>query len=74
MNKSILVVEPNTLLLKKLREILSRGGFDVITVTNIEMAVNICNKINIEYILAKPELLSINNISHKEEKDVNKNN
>ncbi|MEJ5352428.1 MAG: hypothetical protein WHS65_12640 [Melioribacteraceae bacterium] len=74
MNKSILVVEPNTLLLKKLREVLSREGFDVITVTNIEMAVNICNKIKIEYILAKPEVLSINNISYKEEKDVNKNN
>lgn len=76
MNKSVLVIESNTLLLKKLREILSKEGFEVITVTNFELAVYLCNKINFEYILAKPELLGIinNKLQIKEGKDVDKSN
>ena len=55
MSEHILIIESNTNKLRKLREILSREGFDIMTVTNRESAVSICKKIKIEYVIANPE-------------------
>lgn len=69
MDKRILVVESNTLLLKKLRELLSREGYDVITVNNKESALNICEKVKIDYILASTEIFEIYTLINKEKKN-----
>lgn len=61
MDELILIIESNTQTLKKLREILSREGFNIMTVTNKESALNICNKIKIDYILANPKELDLSN-------------
>lgn len=59
MNDHILIIESNTTKLRKLREILSKEGFNIITVTDKESALNICNKIQIEYVIANPNDLGL---------------
>ncbi|MCX7797709.1 MAG: hypothetical protein N2249_03700 [Melioribacter sp.] len=71
--KSVLVVESNTMQLRKLRELLSREGYDVITVNNIESAMIICDKVKVDYILASTEILQIKSkIENKGGNDVKK--
>lgn len=68
MNDHILIVESNTTKLRKLREILSKEGFNIMTVTDRESALNICGKINIEYVLANPAdigLIEVETINNK---------
>lgn len=38
--------------LRKLRELLSKEGFSIMTVTDRNTAYNICSKLKIDYILA----------------------
>jgi PleD family two-component response regulator len=59
MNDHILIIESNTTKLRKLREILSKEGFNIITVTEKESALNICSKIQIEYVIANPNDLGL---------------
>ncbi len=59
MDTHILIIDNNTYSLKKLREILSREGFNIMTVTNSESAINICEKIKIDYIITIPEELKL---------------
>ena len=51
MAEQILIIESDTKKLRRLREILSREGFNLITVTDKDSALNICRKLNIDYIL-----------------------
>ncbi len=62
MNDLVLIIESNTTKLRKLREILSREGFNIMTVTDRESALNICSKIKIEYVLANPADIRLNEI------------
>ena len=62
MNEQILIIESNTIKLRKLREILSKEGFNIITVTDRNSALNICSKIKIEYVIANPEDIGLNKI------------
>lgn len=67
MNEHILIIESDTYALKKLRELLSREGFNIMTVTNRESALNICEKIKIDYVIANPKELKLISQEKKEE-------
>ena len=60
MNERILIIESDINWLRKLREILSKEGFNIITVTDKESALSICKKINVEYVIANPFDLGLN--------------
>lgn len=51
MEEQILIIDSNTYSLKKLREILTKAGYNIMTVTNFESALSICSKIKIDYII-----------------------
>jgi PleD family two-component response regulator len=59
MNEQILIIDSDTIKLRKMRELLSKEGFNIITVTDRESALSICNKIKIEYIMGTPGDLGI---------------
>jgi PleD family two-component response regulator len=54
MNELVLIIESNTAKLRKLRETLSKEGFNIMTVTDRESALSICGKVKIEYVIANP--------------------
>lgn len=60
MNERVLIIESDINRLRKLREILSKEGFNIITVTDKESALSICNKINVEYVIANPIDIGLN--------------
>lgn len=68
MNDLVLIIESNTAKLRKLREILSREGFNIMTVTDRESALNICSKIKIEYVLANPAEIGLSDIEQTNNK------
>ncbi|MCX7874584.1 MAG: hypothetical protein N2321_00295 [Melioribacteraceae bacterium] len=68
MDDQILIIESNTFALKKLREILSREGYNIMTVTSKEAALNICSKIKIDYIIANPQEFDISKTIEEEQK------
>ncbi|MFA7289624.1 MAG: hypothetical protein WC055_12175 [Melioribacteraceae bacterium] len=55
MNGNILIIDSGKERLKKLRELLSKEGFSLITVTDKLAAESICEKMDIEYIIANPQ-------------------
>lgn len=59
MNEQILIIDSDTKKLRRMRELLSREGFSIITVVDRESALSICNKIKIEYIIGNPIDLGI---------------
>jgi PleD family two-component response regulator len=65
MNDHILIIEANTTKLRKLREILSKEGFNIMTVTDKKSALNICKKIQIEYVIANPNDLGLTKLNYK---------
>lgn len=62
MPEQILIIESNTNELKKLREILSRQGFSIITVTDSDSAINITSKLSIKYVIASSEVLNLKKV------------
>ncbi|MDP2036080.1 MAG: hypothetical protein Q8S39_05960 [Ignavibacteria bacterium] len=68
MNDLVLIIESNTAKLRKLREILSREGFNIMTVTDRDSALNICSKIKIEYVLANPADIGLTEIEQTNNK------
>ena len=68
MNDLVLIIESNTTKLRKLREILSREGFNIMTVTDRDSALNICSKIKIEYVLANPADIGLSEIEQTNNK------
>ena len=57
MDKHILVIDSDTAELRKLREILTREGYNIMTATDKETAVHICQRIPIKFVLAEASLL-----------------
>lgn len=51
MKKPILIISEDILELRKLREILSLAGYEILTATNIKTAESISKKIDIGYVL-----------------------
>lgn len=68
MNDLVLIIESNTNKLRKLREILSREGFNIMTVTDRESALSICGKLKIEYVLANPADIGLSEIEQTNNK------
>lgn len=60
MVEHVLIIESNTNKLRKLREILSKEGFNIMTVTDRDSALSICSKLKVEYIIANPNDLGLN--------------
>lgn len=72
MNAQILIIDNDTKELRRLRKILSSEGYNIMTATDYETAVSICNKIDITYILAERKTLKILNndsTNNKEQKN-----
>ena len=57
MADNILIIDNNTIELRKLREVLTREGFGVMTATDRVTAKQICEQIPIKFILGETELL-----------------
>lgn len=57
MQETILIIDKNTIELRKLREVLTREGFGVMTATDSAMAKQICEQISIKFILGEAEAL-----------------
>ena len=57
MHKHILIIDDDTQELRKLREILTREGYDIMTATDIETATQIYQKVPIGFVLAKATVL-----------------
>lgn len=57
MKNSILVMDDDTKELKKLREILTREGFNIITVSDKETAAKLNRHIKFEFVLSKASIL-----------------
>ncbi|MEW6651851.1 MAG: hypothetical protein AB1394_00130 [Bacteroidota bacterium] len=51
MNDQVLIIEADIVKIRKLREILSKEGLNIITVTDRESALSICSKVKIEYVI-----------------------
>lgn len=58
MEQKIIVVDDNSVALRKLREILTREGYGVMTAMNQKTADDICNQINVDYMLIKVSMYS----------------
>jgi PleD family two-component response regulator len=56
-NDLILVVDSDTAQLRKLREILTREGFSIMTATDKTTALQICAKIPVQFVLGDTTLL-----------------
>ena len=57
MQKHILIIDDDMQELRKLREILTREGYDIMTATDRETAMQISEKVPIAFILAKASAL-----------------
>lgn len=57
MQENILIIDKNTIELRRLREVLTREGFGVMTATDSTMAKQICEQIPVKFILGEAELL-----------------
>ncbi len=53
MEQKIIVVDDNTVSLRKLREILTKEGYSVMTAMNQKTADEICTQIKVDYMLIK---------------------
>ena len=61
MHKRILIIEPSTIELRKLREILSREGFEVITAIDLNTARIICREMPVFLVLGDANVLGFSN-------------
>ena len=66
MSEQILIIDNNTSSLRKLREILSKEGYGIITVTDRISADNILNKMSINYIIGEVNLLGLSSFEKDE--------
>lgn len=57
MNELILVIDPDTMQLRKLREILSREGFSIMTASDRATALQICERIPVQFVLGSTKEL-----------------
>lgn len=59
MNKFILIVAEDRDKLRRLREILSRAGYDLMTAKDRETAIEICKRVPVSLVLAEPQIFNI---------------
>ena len=64
MDKHILIIDDDTQELRKLREILTREGFNIMTATDKATALQISEKVPIGFILAKAKALGFPEDNH----------
>ena len=57
MHELILVVDPDTARLRKLRELLSREGYNIMTATDRDTAIQICQRIPVQLVLGETKVL-----------------
>ncbi len=57
MQENILIIDHNTVELRKLREMLTREGYGVMTATDSHTAKQICEQIPVKFILGESEIL-----------------
>ncbi len=57
MADTILIIDKNTVELRKLREVLTREGYGVMTATDSVTAKQICEQIPVKFILGEAESL-----------------
>ena len=67
MNEHILIIDNDKSELRKLRQILSREGYNIMTATDIETAVSICKNLRIKYVLGESEFFNLL-VNYKETK------
>jgi DNA-binding NtrC family response regulator len=53
MEQHILIVDDDTQELRKLRELLTRGGYNIMTATDVETAEKIMEKVSIGFLLMR---------------------
>jgi PleD family two-component response regulator len=59
MRKQILIVEENREELRKLRKLLSSEGYNIMTAMDKETAIEICNNLEIAFILSSTSILDL---------------
>lgn len=59
MNEHILIIDSDKVVLRKLRELLTREGFSIMTVTDKTEALNLCKQLPIRLIIGAPNELGI---------------
>lgn len=57
MSNYILVIDKNTEELRRLRELLSREGYNIMTASDLETATEICEKVSVSLVLGDSSLL-----------------
>ncbi|MBW7888724.1 MAG: hypothetical protein H3C35_10270 [Bacteroidetes bacterium] len=57
MPDNILIIDKNTSELRRLREVLVREGYSVMTASDDETAKQICEQINVKFILGEAKLI-----------------
>lgn len=65
MNDHILIIDSDKVILRKLRELLTREGFSIMTVTDKQEALNLCKQLPIRLIIGSPNELGIANDEKK---------
>lgn len=58
MERHILIIDDDTLELRKLREILTREGYNIMTATDTKTALQISQKVPVSFVLAKASALN----------------
>ena len=69
MQELILVVDPDTVRLRKLRELLSREGFGIMTASDRETAMQICHRIPVQLVLGETKELGFGICANEEPHD-----
>ncbi len=59
MNDHILIIDTDKNELRKLRQILSREGYSIMTATDLETAASICKNLPIKYVIGESDFFKI---------------
>jgi len=65
MKDNILIIDSDKVILRKLRELLTREGFSIMTVTDKQEALNLCKQLPIRFIIGSPNELGITGDENK---------
>jgi PleD family two-component response regulator len=58
LKEQILIIEPDTIELRKIREIFSKEGFNIMTATDFQTAKDIIGKVKIKYIVSESSVFN----------------
>jgi len=64
MYKHILIIDDDTDELRKLRLILSREGYNIMTASDRKTAIEICANIDIKYVLSSAKAINIQQVKN----------